>query len=262
LNRQRYIHRDLAARNCLLTEKGPSRVAKIGDFGMARDIYENNYYRKGGRAKLPVRWMPPEAFLDGIFTTQTDVWSFGVVLWEISSFGMLPYFGVDNFDVMGLVTNGGRLDPPSTVPIELHNLMRSCWNTKADDRPSFMEVVSTLEILTQREELSAMPISCMVPSSAALIFPQGSPVPLPSPSIADTPCTALTALSPGTPDTAGFGISMSGVPYIPINSGALNDLLGKKARGIEDHDIDGDSGTADSSSATADKSATISEHLI
>ncbi|KHJ84461.1 hypothetical protein OESDEN_15825 [Oesophagostomum dentatum] len=77
LNRQKYIHRDLAARNCLLTERGPNRRAKIGDFGMARDIYENNYYRKGGRAKLPVRWMPPEAFLDGLFTTQTDVWSFG-----------------------------------------------------------------------------------------------------------------------------------------------------------------------------------------
>uniref|UniRef100_A0A158QK16 Tyrosine-protein kinase receptor n=1 Tax=Haemonchus placei TaxID=6290 RepID=A0A158QK16_HAEPC len=119
LNRQKYIHRDLAARNCLLTEKGPNRRVKIGDFGMARDIYENNYYRKGGRAKLPVRWMPPEAFLDGLFTTQTDVWSFGVVLWEISSFGMLPYFGVDNFDVMGLVTNGGRLDPPNTVPTEV-----------------------------------------------------------------------------------------------------------------------------------------------
>uniref|UniRef100_A0A0N4XTV7 receptor protein-tyrosine kinase n=1 Tax=Nippostrongylus brasiliensis TaxID=27835 RepID=A0A0N4XTV7_NIPBR len=119
LNRQKYIHRDLAARNCLLTEKGPNRVVKIGDFGMARDIYENNYYRKGGRAKLPVRWMPPEAFLDGLFTAKTDVWSFGVVLWEISSFGMLPYFGVDNFDVMGLVTSGGRLDPPNSVPYEV-----------------------------------------------------------------------------------------------------------------------------------------------
>ncbi|KAK5981913.1 hypothetical protein GCK32_002452 [Trichostrongylus colubriformis] len=227
LNRQKYIHRDLAARNCLLTEKGPNRVVKIGDFGMARDIYERNYYRKGGRAKLPVRWMPPEAFLDGLFTTHTDVWSFGVVLWEISSFGMLPYFGVDNFDVMGLVTNGGRLEPPNTVPVELHDLMRSCWNTKAEDRPSFTEIVAKLETLSQREDLVDVPINCFTPLSSTLISPIGTSVPvmaLPSPSIADTPCTVVTAISPSTPDTAGFGISMTGVPYTPINSEAFREL--------------------------------------
>ncbi|KAK6025979.1 protein tyrosine kinase [Ostertagia ostertagi] len=233
LNRQKYIHRDLAARNCLLTEKGPNRRVKIGDFGMARDIYENNYYRKGGRAKLPVRWMPPEAFLDGLFTTQTDVWSFGVVLWEISSFGMLPYFGVDNFDVMGLVTSGGRLDPPNTVPIELHDLMRSCWNTRAENRPSFTEIVAILELLSQRQEIVDMPINCFTPLPSTLVSPVGNStpaMPLPSPSIVGTPCTAVTALSPGTPETTtGFGISMSGVPYTPINSEALRELHAEKS---------------------------------
>lgn len=80
---KRFIHRDIAARNCLLSSKGPGRVVKIADFGMARDIYRSDYYRKGGKAMLPIKWMPPEAFLDGIFTSKTDVWSFGVLLWEV-----------------------------------------------------------------------------------------------------------------------------------------------------------------------------------
>ncbi|XP_050406861.2 leukocyte tyrosine kinase receptor [Patella vulgata] len=74
LEEKHFIHRDIAARNCLLSKKGPSRVAKIADFGLARDIYRSDYYKKAGKAMLPVKWMPPEAFLDGMFTSKTDVW--------------------------------------------------------------------------------------------------------------------------------------------------------------------------------------------
>lgn len=74
LEENHFIHRDIAARNCLLSCTGPSRVAKIGDFRMARDIYRDSYYRKGGRALLPVKWMPPEALLESIFTSKTDSW--------------------------------------------------------------------------------------------------------------------------------------------------------------------------------------------
>lgn len=74
LEENHFIHRDIAARNCLLCCTGPSRVAKIGDFRMARDIYRASYYRKGGRALLPVKWMPPEAFLESTFTSKTDSW--------------------------------------------------------------------------------------------------------------------------------------------------------------------------------------------
>lgn len=91
LESKRFIHRDIATRNCLLTCKGPGRVVKIADFGMSRDIYRSDYYRKGGKALLPIKWMPPEAFLDGIFTSKTDVWSFGIVLWEVSSYNILCY---------------------------------------------------------------------------------------------------------------------------------------------------------------------------
>ena len=74
------------------------------------------FCRKGGKAMLPVKWMPPEAFLDGIFTSKTDIWSFGILLWEVMSLGYMPYPGRGNQEVMQLVTNGGRLEPPNYCP--------------------------------------------------------------------------------------------------------------------------------------------------
>ena len=79
------VNEMIISRNCLLTMKGPDRVVKIADFGMARDIYRADYYRKGGKAMLPVKWMPPEAFLDGIFTTKTDVWYVEMDAWELDT---------------------------------------------------------------------------------------------------------------------------------------------------------------------------------
>lgn len=124
LEQSKFIHRDIAARNCLLTCKGPGRVAKIADFGMARDIFSQEYYRKGGRAFLAVKWMPPEAFLDGIFNSKTDVWAYGVLLWEIFSMGYMPYTMRSNQDVMQLVVAGGRLEPPLGCPEEVSRVLR------------------------------------------------------------------------------------------------------------------------------------------
>ncbi|XP_033102802.1 ALK tyrosine kinase receptor-like [Anneissia japonica] len=116
LESKKFIHRDIAARNILLSTHSADRVAKIGDFGMARDIYGADYYRKSGRALLPVKWMPPEAFLDGIFTAKTDIWSFGVLLWEIMSLGYMPYPGMSNQEVIQFVSTGNRMSPPSKCP--------------------------------------------------------------------------------------------------------------------------------------------------
>lgn len=83
LEEMHFVHRDLACRNCLVSSVDPeSRVVKIGDFGLARDIYKNDYYRKDGDGLLPVRWMSPESLVDGVFTTQSDIWAFGVLCWE------------------------------------------------------------------------------------------------------------------------------------------------------------------------------------
>ncbi|XP_025723775.1 ALK tyrosine kinase receptor [Callorhinus ursinus] len=149
LEENHFIHRDIAARNCLLTCPGPGRVAKIGDFGMARDIYRASYYRKGGCAMLPVKWMPPEAFMEGIFTSKTDTWSFGVLLWEIFSLGYMPYPSKSNQEVLEFVTSGGRMDPPKNCPGPVYRIMTQCWQHQPEDRPNFAIILERIEYCTQ-----------------------------------------------------------------------------------------------------------------
>ncbi|XP_020864930.2 LOW QUALITY PROTEIN: leukocyte tyrosine kinase receptor [Phascolarctos cinereus] len=158
LEENHFIHRDIAARNCLLTCSGPGRVAKIGDFGMARDIYRASYYRKGGRAMLPVKWMPPEAFLEGIFTSKTDSWSFGVLLWEIFSLGYMPYPGRTNQEVLDFVTGGGRMDPPRSCPGPVYRIMTQCWQHQPDHRPNFSSVLERLQYCTQDPDVLTTPL--------------------------------------------------------------------------------------------------------
>ncbi|CAG7732285.1 unnamed protein product [Allacma fusca] len=167
LEENHFIHRDIAARNCLLTTKGPGRVVKIADFGMARDIYRADYYKKGGKAMLPVKWMPPEAFLDGIFTSKTDVWSFGVLLWEVFSLGYMPYPGRGNQDVMQLVTNGGRLEPPTNCPAPVYGIMTQCWHPIPEERPNFATLLERVGYCLQDPEVvnAPLPVFQRPPSS-------------------------------------------------------------------------------------------------
>ncbi|KAG5888425.1 hypothetical protein JTB14_020200 [Gonioctena quinquepunctata] len=158
LEEHRFIHRDIAARNCLLTTKGPGRCAKIADFGMSRDVYRCDYYRKDGKAMLPIKWMPPEAFQDGVFTTKTDVWSYGVLLWEIMSMGYMPYTGCGNKDVMDLVLSGGRLDPPSNCPGPIYGVMTQCWHPDPEMRPSFETLLERLGYCTQDPDVMNAPL--------------------------------------------------------------------------------------------------------
>ncbi|KAF7989871.1 hypothetical protein HCN44_008545 [Aphidius gifuensis] len=142
-----FVHRDLACRNCLVSAKDrDNRVVKIGDFGLARDIYKNDYYRKEGEGLLPVRWMSPESLIDGVFTTQSDVWAFGVLMWEITSLGQQPYPAKSNSQVLVYVRNGGRLVKPDNCPETLYNLMQRCWS-EADTRPSFKNCLDKIIVL-------------------------------------------------------------------------------------------------------------------
>ncbi|XP_030763017.1 ALK tyrosine kinase receptor isoform X2 [Sitophilus oryzae] len=158
LEEKRFIHRDIAARNCLLTTKGPGRVTKIADFGMSRDIYRADYYRKDGKAMLPVKWMPPEAFLEGIFSSKTDVWSFGILLWEIMKMGFMPYTGCTNREVMDLVIQGGRLDRPENCPGPIYGIMASCWHPQPEDRPSFSTIMERLGYCAQDPDVINAPL--------------------------------------------------------------------------------------------------------
>ncbi|XP_030575436.1 tyrosine-protein kinase receptor isoform X2 [Archocentrus centrarchus] len=158
LEENHFIHRDIAARNCLLTCPGSDRVAKIGDFGMARDIYRASYYRKGGRAMLPVKWMPPEAFMEGIFTCKTDTWSFGVLLWEILSLGYMPYPCKTNQEVLEFVTSGGRMDPPKGCPGPVYRIMTQCWQHCPEHRPNFSTILERINYCTQDPDVINTPL--------------------------------------------------------------------------------------------------------
>nr|XP_042131916.1 leukocyte tyrosine kinase receptor [Peromyscus maniculatus bairdii] len=158
LEENHFIHRDIAARNCLLSCAGPGRVAKIGDFGMARDIYRASYYRKGGRALLPVKWMPPEALLEGIFTSKTDSWSFGVLLWEIFSLGYMPYPGHTNQEVLDFIVTGSRMDPPRNCPGPVYRIMTQCWQHQPELRPDFASILERLQYCTQDPDVLNSPL--------------------------------------------------------------------------------------------------------
>ena len=137
LSQHHYVHRDLATRNCLV---GSNLSVKIADFGLSQDIYSTDYYRLGDSALLPIRWMPPEAIVQGKFTLHSDVWSFGVVLWEIFSFGAQPYFGFSNEEVVDYVRSGEVLKQPLGAPTEIYDLMVDCWAMEPDDRPTAHEL--------------------------------------------------------------------------------------------------------------------------
>lgn len=147
LSSRKCIHRDLAARNILLSENS---VVKICDFGLARDVYKDPDYVRKGDARLPLKWMAPETIFDRVYTTQSDVWSFGVLLWEIFSLGASPYPGVcidESF--CRRLKEGTRMRPPEYATTEIYQTMLDCWLDCPTDRPTFAELVEHLGNLLQ-----------------------------------------------------------------------------------------------------------------
>lgn len=137
------IHRDLAARNILLTQ---GRVAKICDFGLARDITTDSNYVVKGNARLPVKWMSPESIFECVYTFESDVWSYGILLWEIFSLGNSPYPGMPvDAKFYKMIKEGYRMDSPDFAPIEMYQIMRSCWDPEPVKRPPFRKVVERIE---------------------------------------------------------------------------------------------------------------------
>ncbi|CAI9532740.1 unnamed protein product, partial [Staurois parvus] len=142
------IHRDLAARNILLAD---NNVVKICDFGLARDVYKDPDYVRKGDARLPLKWMAPETIFDRVYTTQSDVWSFGVLLWEIFSLGGSPYPGVQiDEDFCRRLKEGTRMRAPDYATVEIYQTMLDCWQGDPLQRPTFTELVEHLGNVLQR----------------------------------------------------------------------------------------------------------------
>uniref|UniRef100_A0A9J8CMC9 Tyrosine-protein kinase n=1 Tax=Cyprinus carpio carpio TaxID=630221 RepID=A0A9J8CMC9_CYPCA len=149
LESKKCIHRDLAARNCLVGEES---VVKISDFGMSRQEQDGVYSAAGGMKQIPVKWTAPEALNYGRYTTESDVWSFGVLLWETFSRGVTPYtipHTLSNQQTRDEVERGYRMPAPTNCPDEIYALMRQCWQYEPKNRPSFRKLKADLYALCQ-----------------------------------------------------------------------------------------------------------------
>ncbi|KAG5270230.1 hypothetical protein AALO_G00190220 [Alosa alosa] len=145
LANQNCIHRDVAARNVLLAE---GRVAKICDFGLARDIMNDSNYVVKGNARLPVKWMAPESIFECVYTVQSDVWSYGILLWEIFSLGKSPYPSIlVDSKFYKMIKCGYQMQRPDFSPPEMYSIMRMCWTLEPTERPTFSKICSMIQRL-------------------------------------------------------------------------------------------------------------------
>ncbi|GLD74538.1 focal adhesion kinase 1-like isoform X3, partial [Lates japonicus] len=143
LESKRFVHRDIAARNVLVSTVD---CVKLGDFGLSRYMEDSSYY-KASKGKLPIKWMAPESINFRRFTTASDVWMFGVCMWEILMYGIKPFQGVKNNDVIGRIENGERLAMPPQCPPTLYSLMTKCWSYDPSKRPRFNELKTQLSTI-------------------------------------------------------------------------------------------------------------------
>uniref|UniRef100_A0A336MRU8 non-specific protein-tyrosine kinase n=1 Tax=Culicoides sonorensis TaxID=179676 RepID=A0A336MRU8_CULSO len=150
LESRSFIHRDLAARNCLVSD---NNLVKVADFGLARLMRDDTYTAHAG-AKFPIKWTAPEGLAYNKFSTKSDVWAFGVLLWEIATYGMSPYPGIDLTDVFHKLESGYRMERPPGCPPEVYELMRQCWQWNASDRPSFKNIHHALEHMFQESSIT------------------------------------------------------------------------------------------------------------
>ncbi|KAF8562055.1 hypothetical protein P879_07908 [Paragonimus westermani] len=183
LEQYNFIHRDLAARNCLV---GKQRTIKVADFGLARCMERDVTYRAHDGAKFPIKWTAPEGLVYNIFSTKSDVWAFGVLLWEIATYGKTPYPGIELQDVYVFLEKGKRMHQPEGCPEPIYKLMLQCWRWHPEQRPTFSVLRTQLEAMQTgsrsiedqvAEELarssSQLPIVSL-PSSFTQLNPNGT----------------------------------------------------------------------------------------
>ncbi|CAM2115892.1 tyrosine-protein kinase receptor TYRO3 isoform X2 [Caretta caretta] len=147
LSSKNFIHRDLATRNCMLDENMNVCVA---DFGLSKKIYSGDYYRQGCASKLPVKWLALESLADNLYTTHSDVWAFGVTMWEIVTRGQTPYAGIENAEIYNYLIRGNRLKQPPECLEDIYDLMCRCWHSEPKLRPSFGMLKLQLKMIQGR----------------------------------------------------------------------------------------------------------------
>ncbi|XP_007908799.2 ephrin type-B receptor 1 [Callorhinchus milii] len=169
LSEMNYVHRDLAARNILVNS---NLVCKVSDFGLSRYLQDDTSdptYTSSLGGKIPVRWTAPEAIAYRKFTSASDVWSYGIVMWEVMSFGERPYWDMSNQDVINAIEQDYRLPPPMDCPASLHQLMLDCWQKDRNARPKFAQIVNTLDkMIRNPASLKTMATITAVPSQPLL----------------------------------------------------------------------------------------------
>uniref|UniRef100_A0A914CSM9 Protein kinase domain-containing protein n=1 Tax=Acrobeloides nanus TaxID=290746 RepID=A0A914CSM9_9BILA len=131
------VHRDLAARNVLLFD---NLAAKISDFGLSCTVGDNLIHKGNLAQKLPIKWLALEALTDCIFSEKSDVWSFGVLMYEMFTFGSVPYINMNNDELLVFLQTGERLERPNNISDELYEIMLSCWIKYMGDRPNFTQL--------------------------------------------------------------------------------------------------------------------------
>ncbi|XP_078223298.1 tyrosine-protein kinase transmembrane receptor ROR2 isoform X5 [Callithrix jacchus] len=194
LSSHHVVHKDLATRNVLVYDK---LTVKISDLGLFREVYAADYYKLLGNSLLPIRWMAPEAITYGKFSIDSDIWSYGVVLWEVFSYGLQPYCGYSNQDVVEMIRNRQVLPCPDDCPAWVYALMIECWNEFPSRRPRFKDIHSRLRAwgnlsnynssaqtsgasnTTQTSSLSTSPVSNV--SNARYVGPKQKAPPFPQP---------------------------------------------------------------------------------
>jgi ephrin-B len=209
LSEMGYVHRDLAARNILVSE---TLVCKVADFGLSREIesdsMDGEYTTKGG--KIPVRWTAPEAIAYRKFTSASDVWSYGVVTWEVISYGERPYWNWPNQDVISAVNRGFTLPPPMDCPEAIYELMLECWQRDRAKRPKFSAVVKSLDKLIRAPEL-LRPLAKPRPQCSQLVM---SPVDCEPASSSSSSDDAATASCPYFESVADWLMSIKMERYV------------------------------------------------
>lgn len=154
LSSLKFVHRDIATRNCLVNS---DFLVKIADFGLSRDVCADDYYRIGSaKACLPVRWMPPEALLYGKFTVKSDVWSYGVLMWEVYSFAQQPFGGISNYEVIDRIKEGRVMGCPELCPASIYDIMKSCWTRVPQKRPAMARLLQRINHLLRSNSMTVL----------------------------------------------------------------------------------------------------------